>query len=469
MNNQKPQRPPQPPHIIQPKAPFAQAPYSQEAEEALLGSILVNPEMFPTVRTFLKAEDFYILRHTYIWEALERIDDRGDEIDYLTVQHEIKAHGHLATIGGPAYLTQLANNTPTSMHAEIYGHMVERFAIRRQLLQAADDIKALALDEQMELEKTTDEAELRLHKVTARKTQSRVHDIGTEHFEIMMENSQKEDGIFGIPTGITGIDRELDGFQKRLAYLIAGISSHAKTDSLLNFIVAALRRGQRVLFFSLEMSRERVANKMLSIMTSIPHQRIQKGKLTKQEWDRYQIAYEQLTSWKLVIYDAEDESKTGWQRILAISRATAYRMGVDMICIDHMMLTNSGGKYPEGTFDDKLYPMKNLRQLAKAFNVPVLALHQINKRKFSPGKNKRPNMQHLEYGGETDVDVVMIMYKDSKYNKKAHPYAYEAIIVKNRDNGEVTTIHLSHEGAIAKVTEPLKPLVIEEEVEDEDE
>ena len=141
--------------------PGQQAPYSQEAEEAVLGAVMVNPDAFLGLASFLKAEDFYILRHAYIWEALTRISERNDRADFVTVQEELRALERLNDIGGPAYLLQLINNTPTSVHAEVYGRLVERAAIRRRLLTAADEIKALALEEDLPIEKVTSESESR--------------------------------------------------------------------------------------------------------------------------------------------------------------------------------------------------------------------------------------------------------------------------------------------------------------------
>src|SRR5690606_1851080 len=125
-------------------------------------------EAFLGVASFLQADDFYILRHTYIWEALQRLSDRNENIDYLTVQEELRAANRLAEVGGPAYLTQLMNSMPTSMHAEIYGRIVERAAIRRRLMLTADEIKGLALDEELAIEKVTDEAEAKLFRITER-------------------------------------------------------------------------------------------------------------------------------------------------------------------------------------------------------------------------------------------------------------------------------------------------------------
>ena len=144
------------------------APYSQEAEEAVLGAVMVNPDAFLGVASFLTADDFYILRHGYIWEALMRISERNEQIDFVTLQDELRALNRLNDMGGPAYLLHLVNSTPTSIHAEVYGHLVERAATRRRLLIAADEIKALAMDEQLTIEKVTSDSESRLFRVTER-------------------------------------------------------------------------------------------------------------------------------------------------------------------------------------------------------------------------------------------------------------------------------------------------------------
>src|SRR5690349_18285576 len=143
-------------------------PYSQEAEEAVIGAVLVNPVAYFGVASFLQADDFFILRHKYIWQALTRLTDRSEPIDYLTLTQELKDMDKLAEIGGPAYLTQLINNTPTSIHGEMYGHLVERAATRRRLMSASDEIKALALNEEITIEQVINEAETKLFDVTER-------------------------------------------------------------------------------------------------------------------------------------------------------------------------------------------------------------------------------------------------------------------------------------------------------------
>jgi replicative DNA helicase len=203
----------------------AQIPFSQEAEEAVIGAVLVNPDVFLAVASFLQSDDFYLIRNRLIWDALFRIMNRNDKIDYVTVLDELRVLGKLNEIGGPAYLTTLINSTPTSIHAEVYGRMVERASLRRRLLAAADEIKSLAMDESLPIEKVTDESESKLFNVTERKLKREIIGMGDaineyfDHIEYLMQN---QDAPLGLPTGFRDLDGLLGGLQKSDLLIFAG-------------------------------------------------------------------------------------------------------------------------------------------------------------------------------------------------------------------------------------------------------
>ncbi len=200
-------------------------PYSQEAEEAVIGAILVNPVAYFGVASFLNADDFFILRHKYIWEALARLADRSEPIDYLTLTQELRDMDKLAEIGGPAYLTQLINSTPTSVHAEVYGHLVERAATRRRLMSASDEIKALALNEEMTIEQVINESESRLFDVTERQLTKELvpmREAISQYFDRIEHLMYNQDAALGIPTGFKDLDKLLGGLQKSDLLLFAG-------------------------------------------------------------------------------------------------------------------------------------------------------------------------------------------------------------------------------------------------------
>lgn len=439
-----------------------QLPFSQEAEEAVIGAVIVNPDAFVEVSAFLQPEDFYILRNTYIWEALGHLNQRNDAIDIVTLREELRVMNRLTDVGGPAYIMQLSNSVPTSMHAAAYGHIVEAAAIRRRLLLAADEIKGMAMDEELPISKISEDAESRLFRVTERSTLQRAQTMRTAikgYLEYIGENKAvaNDDRAFpGIPTGIPGIDDQIKGLQRGLVYLWCGISGHAKTDTLLNVVLNSARLGSRNLLFSLEMEvKTRVLNKMISMMTALPHENISAGKLTAREWEKFEKAADQLEKLPIVFYDTM-VSRTPWSTIVSIAKATR-RHGLDAIFIDYTGLISSGGVHKQGTYDDRVYGVQNLRLLARELNVPVVALHQINKRRVTT-KFKRPDdTEYLEYGGENDADVVIVNYKGGKYNSKIHPNHMEFIILKNRDGLTPTSVFVDHDGATARISEWIEP------------
>ncbi|MCA0458679.1 MAG: replicative DNA helicase [Chloroflexi bacterium] len=202
-----------------------QTPYSQEAEEATIGAILVNPVMYFSIAAFLTAEDFFILRHRYIWEGLTRLHERGEPIDYVTLIQELKDTGRLAEIGGPAYITQLSNAAPTSVHAEVYGRLIERAATRRRLMAASDEIKALALNEEMTVEQVIADSESRLFNVTERKLTKELipmRDAVRSYWDRIDHLMGDRNAALGVPSGFKDLDKLLGGFQKSDLIIFAG-------------------------------------------------------------------------------------------------------------------------------------------------------------------------------------------------------------------------------------------------------
>lgn len=202
-----------------------QAPFSQEAEEAALGAVLASPTTYFAVAAFLKPDDFFILRHRYIWEAMNRLNGRSEPIEYLTVAQELKDAGHLAEIGGPAYLTQLINNTPTSVHAEVYGRLVERAAIRRRLMAASDEIKALATNEELTIEEVIAGSEARLFDVTERQLTRQLipmRQAVNDYFDRIEHLMNNQGEALGLPSGFKDLDKLLGGMQKSDLIIFAG-------------------------------------------------------------------------------------------------------------------------------------------------------------------------------------------------------------------------------------------------------
>jgi len=205
--------------------PASIAPYSQDAEEAALGAVLINPESYFAIASFLRPEDFFILRHQYIWEAMTRLSERNETIDLLTVREELRAQNRLNDIGGAGYLTQLTLNVPTSVHAEVYGRLVERAAVRRRLLAAADEIRGLAMDETLSLDKVVGDAEGKLFQVTERNLRRDMvpmREAISEYFDRLEHLMAHPDEPLGLPTGFRDLDTILGGLQRSDLLIFAG-------------------------------------------------------------------------------------------------------------------------------------------------------------------------------------------------------------------------------------------------------
>lgn len=202
-----------------------QAPYSQEAEEALLGAVLLDPKSFLNIASFLSADDFFLKRHEYVWMALSRLQERNDPMDYVTVSQELHDIGVLEEIGGQAYLTYLVNNTPSSVHVEVYGRLVERASIRRKMLEATDEIRKLALDEEIPLDKVISDAEQALFSVSDSQVKREfvpMWQAVSEYYDDMEKLLASGAGLVGIPTGFKALDGLLGGFQKSDLVVFAG-------------------------------------------------------------------------------------------------------------------------------------------------------------------------------------------------------------------------------------------------------
>jgi len=212
-------------------------PHSREAEEAVIGAVMIDPEVYYDLAQFLQADDFYIHRHRFIWETFNRLHEQRIPLDFLTVTGDLERMGQLAEIGGPAYLTALLNQVPTSMHAEAYGHMVEATAIRRRMLTAANQIATLAYDEHELVDQVMQQAEKAVFNVSERRLKHDVQPISkvlSDYYDRVDDLARRPDDIHGVPTGFKDLDHLLTGLQPSDLLIIAGRPGQGKTGFLLS-------------------------------------------------------------------------------------------------------------------------------------------------------------------------------------------------------------------------------------------
>jgi len=426
-------------------------PHSREAEEAVLGSVLINPEVYYDVAQFLKADDFYIHRHRWIWEAFLRLHERRSPIDLLTVSEEIDQVGQLSDVGGVAYLSALINNVPSSLHAEAYGHIVEGTAIRRRMLTAANEIAKLAYQESASIETSLDEAEKAIFSVSERRTTRELQTIRealSDYYDRIDALATRGEGAIGVPTGFIDLDRLLSGMQPSDLLIVAGRPGSGKTAFILSAAKnAAQKHKQHVAIFSLEMSNEQLVQRIIAQETGIDSQRLRTGQLDPDEWPLFAQAIEVLSD--TIIFLDDTPSLTPLQ-LRTKCRRLHMEFQLDLVLVDYIQLMSSGIR-SENRVQEVSYISRNLKMLARELNVPVLAAAQLS-RAIEQRQDKEPQLSDLRESGslEQDSDIVMFIHRPELYDQDTLKKNLAQIKVSKHRNGPVGTIELVFRSQIAK-------------------
>ena len=386
------------------------APHSVEAEEALLGAVLINPMAILDVASFLQPDDFFILRNSWIWEAILRIQERGEAVDNLTVVEELRAQGRSDEVGGGAYITYLINNTPTSLHAEVYGRIVERAAIRRRILEAAGDIARLANSEDADIHEVIDRSEAALFAVTSRRKKKDLIPIRqavSEYFERVEFLYENRDESLGVPTGFNDLDKLLGGLQKSDLLILAARPGMGKTSLILNVAMNASRIGNaRVAVFTLEMSNEQLVQRLMSSETGINTQRLRLGQLDDREWGLFVQASGTLGNLTIFLDDTPAISPI---QMRGKCRQLYREYGLDLVIVDYLQLMSMGtGRYNENRVQEVSAISRHLKELARELNVPVIAASQLSRAVEQRG-DKRPVLSDLRESGCLTGDTLVLL------------------------------------------------------------
>ncbi len=426
-------------------------PHSREAEEAVLGAILINPEAYYDVAQFLQADDYYIHRHRWIWEAFTRLHEHRTPIDFLTVSEELEKMGQLAEIGGPAYLTALINNVPSSLHAEAYAHIVEETAIRRRMLSAANQIAKLAYQQELGINTAMDESEKAVFGISERRLTrdlQPIHQVLSEYFDRIDQLAGRDDEIYGVPTGFIDLDRLLAGLQPSDLLIIAGRPGMGKTGFLISAAKnAAQTFNKHVAIFSLEMSNEQLVQRLIAQETGIDSQRLRTGKLNEDEWPLFTHAIEVLSDTHIFLDDTPAITPL---QLRTKCRRLHMEFRLDLILVDYLQLM-TGDTRSENRVQEVSYISRNLKVLARELNVPVLAAAQLS-RAVEQRADKRPMLSDLRESGslEQDADVVMFIYRPDQYDPETVKQNLAEIIVAKHRNGPVGSLELVFRQNLAK-------------------
>ncbi len=426
-------------------------PFSPEAEEAVLGAILSNPGAWFGIAAFLQQDDFFLLRHRWIWEAMQRISERNENLDFLTVGEELAQLGHLEETGGTAWLIRLINNTPTSVHAEVYGRIVQRAALRRRLLAAAESIRGVALDEQQTIESVIEQSEALVFEATENRTRRDLLPISvaiSDYYERIEYLIRHSDTPLGLPTGFRAVEQLLGGMQRSDLLVFAGRPGMGKTSFMLSVVLNVARLGSRVALFTMEMGVEQIVQRLVSMETGINMQQLRLGQVSPQEQGRLLEAMGRLSDLQIYI---DDTPALNPLELRAKCRRMHLEHGIDLILVDYMQLMNAGGAYENNRVQEISYISRSLKELARELNVPLLSAAQLS-RAVEQRQDKRPQLRDLRESGsiEQDADIVMFLYRDEVYNEATDIPGQADIIVAKHRNGPTGTISLFFDKTITR-------------------
>jgi replicative DNA helicase len=426
-------------------------PHNREAEEAVLGSVLVNPEVYFDVAQFLSSDDFFLHRNGWIWQAFTQLQDQRLPIDILTVAEELERQNRLDEVGGHAYLTFLINNVPTTVHSEAYGRMVEESATRRRLLDAAGRISQLAYQSDLMLEDVVNDSEKAVFGVSERRLTHQLQPIKhviSEYYDRIDYLARHQDETIGVPTGFIDLDRLLGGMQPSDLLIIAGRPGQGKSGFCISAAKNASQLHKRnVALFSLEMSNEQLVQRLVAQETGIDSQRLRLGSLEDREWPLFTQAISVLGDTNIYLDDTPALTPL---QLRTKCRRLHMEIGLDLIIVDYLQLM-TGDTRMDNRVQEVSYISRNLKVLARELNAPVLAAAQLS-RAIEQRADKRPLLSDLRESGslEQDADVVLFIHRPDQYASETLKQNIAEIIVAKHRNGPVGSVELVFRKSLAK-------------------
>ncbi len=426
-------------------------PQNVEAEAGVLGSLLIDPEAIVQIADFLRPEDFYNEAHRTIYQAAVELFESHEPADLITLCDELARRGKLDEVGGTSYVSSLANQVPTSRNVKHYAQIVERTAILRRLINAAGQIAGVAYSEP-DADAALEQAERFIYEVGQRAIRSDFDSLGAilrDYIDKLDQLHERRGAVVGVGTGFADLDKMTSGLQKSDLIVLAARPSIGKTALALSLAHnAALRYRHGIAIFSLEMSKEQLAARLLSMDAHVDQQRLRTGYLDDDEWERISESVGRLADTQIYIDDtpgitlAEMRSKS---RRLMLDR------GFDLLIVDYLQLMQGSGgaaRGPENRVQEISEISRGLKMLARELNVPVLALSQLS-RAVESRTDKHPQLSDLRESGaiEQDSDIVMFIYRDEVYNPDTDRKNIADIIVAKHRNGPIGSVSLYFQAA----------------------
>ncbi len=437
-------------------------PQALPLEEAVLGAIMLDKNAFSIVLDILRADSFYSEAHQFIYKAMQRLFERSQPIDMLTVMEELKKTGELEVIGGPAYLASLTNKVASAANIEYHARIISQKFMQRELIRVSTTIIRDAFEDTTDVFDLLDTAEQGLYGIVQQNMSRSYEALGalaSKAYKQIQELQNKEDGLTGVPTGFTDLDRLTSGWQPSDLIIIAARPGMGKTSFVLSMARnAALDYKKPVAIFSLEMSNIQLAQRLISIEAEVSSSKLRTGKLEPDELVKLHEAIEHIGEAPIYI---DDTPGINIFELRAKCRRMKMHHDIQLIIIDYLQLMSGGGENQRGNREQEVSAISRaLKGLAKELGVPVIALSQLSRAVEVRGGSKRPQLSDLRESGsiEQDADIVSFIYRPEYYGITESPEGEslkgvaEIIVAKHR-NGALKDVKLRFTDQFARFSD----------------
>ena len=423
-------------------------PQNLDVEASLLGSLLIDSDAFLKISDVINAEDFFDKKHSMIFKAMRSLHDKRHPIDILTLSEQLKSESNLDLIGGASYLTELTNTVPTASHLEQYAEIVADKSVRRRLISASQDIATVSFDENKSLPELIEEAETRLFDVSQKHVRQDITSLESilgDSFDRLDDLHRNKGGLRGIPTGLKDLDKLLAGLQRSDLIVVAARPSMGKTALMLNMSLNIATKANQgsVLYFSLEMSKEQLVDRLLAAEAGVDAWKLRTGEgLTDKDFERLSAAMGALAEAPIFI---DDTSGITVSDLRTKARRLHHQHPLAAIMVDYLQLMSGGSRYAAqaNRVQEISEISRGLKGVARELNVPLIALSQLS-RSVENRSPQIPQLADLRESGsiEQDADVVAFLYREDYYNPDSERKNIMDVLIKKHRNGPTGGVEL---------------------------
>ena len=427
-------------------------PHSIEAEQSVIGAMLMDSEAIEIASEMLREEDFYARQYGVLFSAILEMHTKGEAVDPVTLQTRLREKNLPPEIYGSSAIFELIEQVPTSANIKTYAGIVAEKSLLRRMIRANEEIAGACYTQKDDVEEILNQAEKKIFEISQKRDADGfvpIRQIVLNAIDKIEYASHIKGNVTGLSTGFTDLDNRTAGFQPSDLILIAARPSMGKTALVLNIAQhMTLRENRCTAIFSLEMSKEQLTNRLCSMESHVDAQKIRTGDLTEQEWADLIESAGNIGESKLIIDDTPAISVPQMR-----SKCRKYKMefGLEMVIVDYLQLMSGSGRSGESRQQEISDISRSLKALARELNVPVVALSQLS-RAVESRPNHRPMLSDLRESGaiEQDADVVMFIYRDDYYNPDSEKKGVAEIIIAKQRNGPIGTVELSWQPALTK-------------------